>query len=226
MGLLKASSSWIRVTSKYRQLLQPLSALWTPISPFVDCRHSPGSGKTTGFAGRAAMWWCAGPDQDFLQNSKGKRYGGLAKGCKDDSGLISKWVSCVHPVTQEGNSLAILPEWKTFVHSFINSGSMCTGNTCYSSFHTLGNLGNQVALSRVREAVGWNGRNRTLGSIRRTLCALLEVCALGDQSHLKKKKCITFLSELLWGLVNQVIHLFIRLICPVHLPHATLFPRL
>lgn len=64
--LLKASISWISVTSKYSRRLPPLSALWTPVSPLVDFRHSPGSGKTAGFAGKAAVWRCGDPDQDFL----------------------------------------------------------------------------------------------------------------------------------------------------------------
>lgn len=129
MRLLKASSSWISVTSKYKQSLQPFSALWTPMSPFVDCRCSPGSRKTTGFAGRAAMWWCASPDQDFLQNSKGNRHGELIKGHKDDSGLIFKWVSCIRSSTKEGKQSSHSSEIKDFC-PFIISVSMYTGNTC------------------------------------------------------------------------------------------------
>lgn len=147
--LWKSSSSWTSVTSKYRQPLQPLSVLWTPMSPFVDYRCSPGSGKTTGFAGRAAMWWCAGPDQDFLQNSKGNRYGGLIKGHKDDSGLIFKWVGCVRSSTEEGKQSSHSSEINDFC-PFIKSGSMYTGNLISSS----GKPGEPCSPLQVREVVG------------------------------------------------------------------------
>lgn len=69
---------------------------------------------------------------------------------------------------------------------------MCTAEACYCSFHALGKLVNQAALSRLREAVDGVEGMRALELIRYTLCALLKA-----QNPQLQNNDLTYLSEML-----------------------------